>query len=149
MQTKNFALIGGLIMSIMGIIAFIPAMNIREGLPPLVVNTSYGMFLDIFPMNIFNKMTLLIFGSAGIWSYFTSNNNLYYTSLFSKVVLWVMGALAVIGLFPETNTLFGYWPLFGFEIIQHGVFALVGAYYGYIVNNSETLKTSTEHFYKA
>ncbi len=148
MQTKNFALIGGLIMSIMGIISFIPAMNVTEGLPPLMVNTSYGMFLDIFPMNIFNKAALLIFGIAGVWAYFTPENNLYYTSLYAKVVFWVMGALALLGLFPQTNTLFGYWPLFGFEIIAHGAFAIAGAYYGYIVNKHASYNSRPHRLHK-
>lgn len=148
MQTKNFALIGGLIMSIMGIISFIPAMNVTEGLPPLIVNTSYGMFLDIFPMNVFNKAALIIFGAAGMWAYFTPENNLYYTSIYAKVVFWVMGALAVLGLFPQTNTLFGYWPLFGFEIIAHGIFALAGAYYGYIVNKTESYNSRAHRLHK-
>lgn len=148
MQTKNFALIGGLVMIMMGIIALIPAMNVTEGLPPLVVNTSYGMFMDIFPMNIFNKAALIIFGIAGMWAYFNPENNLYYSTLYAKVVFWVMGALAVLGLFPQTNTLFGYWPLFGFEIIAHGIFALAGAYYGYIVHKTENYRTTPHRMHK-
>jgi hypothetical protein len=59
-----------------------------------------------------------------------------------------MGALALIGLFPQTNTLFGYWPLFGFEIIAHGIFALIGGYYGYIANKEDTFHT-THKMHKA
>lgn len=99
-------------------------------------------------MNIFNKAALLIFGIAGVWAYFTPENNLYYTSLYAKVVFWVMGALALLGLFPQTNTLFGYWPLFGFEIIAHGAFAIAGAYYGYIVNKHASYNSRPHRLHK-
>lgn len=138
MHTKNFALIGGLVMLIMGLISFIPAMNVVEGLPPLYVNMSYGMFLDLFPMNVFNKIALIAFGIGGLSAYFTTQDTLHYSIMFSKIVFWAMGALAILGLFPQTNTLFGYWPLFGFEIIVHGIFALIGGYYGYIANKEDT-----------
>ena len=138
MQTKNFALIGGLVMLMMGLIAFVPAMNVTEGLPPLKMNMSYGMFLDLFPMNIFNKVALILFGIGGLMAYFTTKDTLHYSIMFSKIVFWGMGALAILGLFPQTNTLFGYWPLFGFEIIAHGIFALIGGYYGYIANKEDT-----------
>ena len=137
MHIKNFALIGALIMMTMGLISFLPKMNVTEGLPSLSINTSYGMFLDLFPMNIFNKLLLIAFGISGLSAYFTTKNTLHYSIVFSRVLFWIMGALSILGLFPQTNTLFGYWPLFGFEIIVHGIFALLGGYYGYIAENEE------------
>jgi len=141
MHTKNFALIGGLVMLIMGLISFVPAMNVTEGLPPLYVNMSYGMFLDLFPMNVFNKMALLAFGIGGLAAYFTTKDTLHYSIVFSKIVSWVMGALALLGLFPQTITLFVYWQFFVFEIFTHGIFALIGGYYGYIANKEDTFHT--------
>ena len=141
MHIKNFALIGGLIMMTMGLISFLPTMNVTEGLPSLSINTSYGMFLDLFPMNIFNKVLLIAFGIGGLSAYFTTKNTLHYSIIFSQTVFWVMGALSILGLFPQTNTLFGYWPLFGFEIIVHGIFALIGGYYGYIADKEEVFHT--------
>ena len=140
MHTKNFALIGGLVMLMMGLISFIPTMNVTEGLPPLYVNTSYGMFLDLIPMNIFNKLALLLFGAGGLMAYFTTKDTLHYSIMYSKIVFWGMGVLALLGLFPQTNTLFGYWPLFGFDIIVHGIFSLIGGYYGYIANKEDTFR---------
>lgn len=145
MHTKNFALIGGLVMLMMGLIAFVPSLNVQEGLPPLIVNTSYGMFLDIFPLNIFNKLTLILFGIAGVAAYMSRDSSLKYSIIYSRVVFWTMGILAMLGLFPETNTLFGYWPLFGFEIIAHGFFAVLGGYYGYVANREEVIHHPPHH----
>lgn len=138
MHIKNFALISGLVMMTMGLISFLPTMNVTEGLPSLSINTSYGMFLDLFPMNIFNKVLLIAFGIGGLSAYFSTKNTLHYSIIFSKIVFWIMGTLSILGLFPQTNTLFSYWPLFGFEIIVHGIFALIGGYYGYIADKEET-----------
>ena len=137
MHIKNFALVGGLVMISMGLISFLPPMNVTEGLPPLYINLSYGMFLDLFPMNIFSKIAMLAFGVGGMSAYFTVKDTLLHSVNFSKIVFWGMGALSILGLFPETNTLFGYWPLFGFEIIIHGIFALIGGYYGYIADQDD------------
>jgi hypothetical protein len=145
MHTKNFALIAGLAMAMMGLIAFLPTLNVVEGLPPIYVNTSYGMFLDIFPMNIFNKLILIVFGITGVAAYMTAHRSLHFSIMYSKIVFWSMGALAILGLFPETNTLFGYWPLFGFEIIVHGLFALLGGYYGYVATREEMLHHTPHH----
>lgn len=148
MHTKNFALIAGLVMLMMGLIAFVPSLNVVEGLPPIEVNTSYGMFLDIFPLNIFNKIALIIFGIAGVFAYMTSKESYHYSVIYSKVVFWAMGTLAVLGLFPQTNTLFGYWPLFGFEIIVHGLFALLGGYYGYVATREDAYFTHPRDMHK-
>ena len=42
-----------------------------------------------------------------------------------------MGLAAILGAIPATHTLFGFWPLYGADILVHGIFAILGAYYGY------------------
>ncbi|MBC7428557.1 MAG: DUF4383 domain-containing protein [Bacteriovorax sp.] len=139
MSTRNFALIGGVVMLVMGCLALVPVLNSGvDTLPVLYVNTSYGLFLDLFPMNILNKVALIIFGLAGMACYFAKDQSFRYSKIFSKTVFWVMGALAILGLFPQTNTLSGYWPLFGYEVIAHGIFAVMGGYFGYLAIREQT-----------
>lgn len=133
MSTRNFALIGGIVMLAMGCLALVPTLNTgMETLPVLYLNQSYGLFLNLFPMNILNKAALIIFGLAGMACYYSRENSIHYSIIYSKVVFWVMGALAILGLFPQTNTLSGYWPLFGYEVMAHGLFAVIGGYFGYL-----------------
>ena len=142
MSTRNFAMIGGIVMLAMGCLALVPTLNSSpEMLPVLYVNQSYGLFLDLFPMNIFNKAALIIFGLAGMACYFVKENSFQYSKVFSKIIFWAMGALAILGLFPQTNTLSGYWPLFGYEVLAHGAFALLGGYFGYL----SMRETTTHH----
>lgn len=132
MYPKKFALIGGILMLAMGLFSLIPAfVGSAASLPMLNVETSYGLFLGLFPMNIFNKIALIVFGIAGVGAANAKFTSLPLSIHFSRAVFWVMGALAILGLIPATNTLNGYWPLFDGEVLAHGIFALVGAYYGY------------------
>lgn len=137
MATRNFALLCGILMLAMGCLALIPTLNSGvESLPVLYVNTSYGLFLDLFPMNIFNKIALIVFGLSGMSCYFAKHSH-HYSIIFSKVVFWVMGTLAILGLFSQTNTLSGYWPLFGYEVLAHGVFAALGGYFGFLSSRED------------
>ncbi|OYZ18612.1 MAG: hypothetical protein B7Y39_13240 [Bdellovibrio sp. 28-41-41] len=129
MNARNFAFWGGVVMLAMGILSLIPGLvGTKDTLPPLFVETSYGLFMNLFPMNIFNKVALILFGAAGIWTARSSSQSLERSAVFSQVVFYVMGGLAILGLFPATNTLFGYWPLFGGEVFGHALFAVIGAY---------------------
>lgn len=55
-----------------------------------------------------------------------------YASSASRAKLW--SVLAVLGLFPQTNTLNGYWPLFGADAALQAVCAAMGAYFGYALS---------------
>jgi hypothetical protein len=129
---RRFALVGGIIMLAMGILAFVPGLNGSiEGLPALRLESSYGMFLGIFPMNILNKLVLILMGIWGVVAARNHETDLRNPILFCKTTFVIMGLLTIFGLFPATNTLGGYWPLFGNEIWAHALFAIVGAYFGF------------------
>ena len=141
MNPRKFALYGGIVMLGMGVVSLIPNLvGSLDGLPVLNLNQSYGNFLNLFPMNIVNKVLLVIFGVAGIWAANLKGNSLPRSILFSRVVFFVMGAAAILGLFPQTNTFFGYWPLFGFEALAHMVFAVLGLYFGYALSQKANEK---------
>lgn len=134
MRPTKFAFWGGIVMLAMGVLAFLPALSLlpsEAGLPALQVEASYGAFLGNFPMNVFNKTALILFGLAGIAVSYSPARSLPLSIKWSQAVFVVMGVLAVLGLIPSTNTLFGYWPLFGGEVLAHGIFAALGAYFGY------------------
>ena len=128
MNSRAFAFWGGIVMLVMGTLALIPNLSAHPPwLPPLRLDVSYGLFLNIFPMNIINKLALIAFGLAGILTANSTRNSILY----SRVVFFVMGTAAVLGMFPQTYTFFGLWPLFGAEVLTHGIFALLGAYAGF------------------
>lgn len=98
-------------------------------LPKLKVETSYGKFLRIFPLNVFNKAALTLFGVAGILASRARTEN--PARGFSRAVAIAMGPLALLGVIPRTETPFGMLPLFGAEVAAHGTFAAIGAKVGF------------------
>jgi hypothetical protein len=137
MHVKRFALIFGILALAVGIISFIPALSeYPSWLPVLKIDTSYGVFMGV-PMNIFNKIILIVFGALGIGAATIPGKNLPYSIAYSRLVFAFMGCATILGLIPQTSTLNGYMPLFGNDALAHGIFSLMGAYFGFVL----TLKT--------
>jgi hypothetical protein len=119
-------------MFLFGAIALVPSLvGPMVDLPPLNVETSYGLFLGYFPMNIFNKVALIILGLAGMIVSRERFTSLPASINYSRWLFIITAVLAILGAIPETNTLLGYWPLFGKEIGLHAIIAVLGAYFGY------------------
>jgi hypothetical protein len=135
MKAKDFARVGGILMLGMGATALaFPRLSRPPrdaGLPPLRVETSYGKFVDLFPLNIFNKSALIAFGIAGILSSSLEKRDRPLSTFYSRAVFYAMAPLAILGAIPQTRTLFGLWPLYGGEVGTHGLFAALGAYFGF------------------
>lgn len=131
MNTRTFTRTVGWVMLIIGVFALIPQFStLPDWLPNLKLETSYGLFINLFPMNIINKLALLAFGVAGIWVS-QPRNPIELNIRYSKTLFVVMAIAALLGIYRPLNTLLGYWPLFGADIWLHTVFAGLGAYFGY------------------
>jgi hypothetical protein len=136
MHPKQFALIGGALMLIVGVVAFVPAFNTAPadaGLPLLNLETSYGLFLNAIPMNVINKLVLIAFGITGIWASYRPLTNLPTSINWSRWVFAVMGVGTILGMFYQTNTVGGYWPLFGGDVALHALGTVLGAYFGFVL----------------
>jgi hypothetical protein len=130
---RDFAKLGGASMLAMGLASWIPSLSQSAEsarLPALRVQTSYGKFLGLFPLNVFNKSALCLFGIAGVLASRAPSERAAVN--YARAVAIAMGPLAVLGAIPRTRTLFGYWPLFGNEVLTHGNFAALGTYFGFI-----------------
>lgn len=137
MNAKKFALVGGIVMLVMGALSLIPAFTgVAFGLPLLKIETSYGLFLGIFPLNIVNKVILIALGMWGIAAASDPALAIPRSITYSRSVFAISAVLTVLGLFSQTNTLFGFAPLFGAGLWLHGVMALVSGVFGYSVVNT-------------
>lgn len=134
MNAKNFALVGGIVMLVLGALSLIPAFTgMSFGLPILKIETSYGLFLGIFALNIINKAILIGLGLWGIAAASDPVLSIPRSITFSRTVCWLTAVFAVLGMIPQTNTLFGFAPLFGAGVWLHSVLALVSGVFGYSV----------------
>lgn len=134
MNVKNFALVGGIVMLVIGALSLIPAFSgLAFGLPLLRIETSYGLFLGIFPLNIVNKGILIALGMWGIAAASDPAIALPRSTTYARSVFAIAAVLTLLGLFSQTNTLFGFAPLFGAGIWLHAVMALSAGLFGYSV----------------
>ena len=137
MNSKKFAFIGGSFMLLMGLFALIPGLTVySKTLPALSIDMNYGYFLNLFPMNIVNKVALIIMGIAGIAASnagYQENKKISNKApvVWSRLVFYVMSLLTILGSFEQIKTFGGYWPLFGNGIWFHALCAISGGYYGY------------------
>ena len=93
-----------------------------EGLLPLNLEVSHGMFMNMLPMNIVNKLALLTFGVAGI----LTSQKLSSSVAWTWATFIAMTPLTIMGIFPATNTLFGYADLYFTQIPTYGLFGILG-----------------------
>ena len=133
MRPKQFALIAGIFMALIGVLAFIPSLNVvpAQGMPQLNVDSSYGLLFGYVPMNALNKIILIVMGLVGIAVSMAPATALPGSIRWSRILFVMMGVLAIMGIFPQTYTFFGIMPLYGWDVVTHAAFALLGAYYGY------------------
>ena len=131
MNTRKFAFFAGILMLVEGVCALAQGLStFPDWLPVLQITQGYGVFLNLVPMNIVNKLVLVSFGIAGIvvaQKRFSLEANVRYF----KVVFFVMGIAGVLGLFRYTYTLFGVMPLMRGAAVEHLAFAALAAYLSY------------------
>ena len=137
MDPKKFALFFGISNLIVGALSLIPSLvGSVEGLPELALPVSYGNFLGYFALNVMNKGALISVGIFGILAATAKFNALPRSINYARACCVLMAAMAVLGLIPQTNTLFGYWPLFGTaNVTASALFAVLSGAFGYYLTS--------------
>ncbi|MGF1676373.1 MAG: DUF4383 domain-containing protein [Rivularia sp. (in: cyanobacteria)] len=139
METRNFALIMGIVFFSIGIMGFIPFLVSKPATtsPELIIDTGYGYLMGLFPINILHNIVHLVFGIWGVGI----NGNFVLARLYSRSLAVIYGLLAIMGLIPFANILFGLIPIFGSDVWLHALIAVAGAYFGFIVPSQEKTRT--------
>lgn len=134
---QKFSLIIGAAYLLMGIIGFIPAfVTEAAGVPPTISNlgvmSGYGYLMNLFPTNTPHNIIHIVTGLIGI----LASISLDSARLFSGQLGIYYSVLAVLGVIPIANTFFGLFPLFGYDVLLHGVTGLLGIYFGFFATPS-------------
>jgi hypothetical protein len=127
--TRYFALIVGTAFIAAGIAGFIPFFtpHAPPDAPHLMVDTSYGYLLGLFPVNIIHNVFHFAVGVMGVLAFRSYPSSLQ----FSRFLGISLGVLTLMGMIPALSTGFGLWPLYGHDIWLHGLEAVIGLYLGY------------------
>jgi hypothetical protein len=138
MSLKYFSLISGIILMVIGVAGFFPAMlaNMPDSAPKLAITYGSGLLWGIFPVNI---MSNLFHTFIGVWgaSCFGSS---YASRSYARSTAITMAILAVFGFIPVLNTVLGLMPVQGSNIGFHAVLAITAAWFGYASQASELVR---------
>jgi hypothetical protein len=130
MHTRNFALILGIVYTLIGVAGFIPGLlePAPPGAPDLAVTARYGLLFGLFPVNAVHNLVHLALGIWGLIAYASWDDARRY----ARSLAIIYAALTVLGVLPRPlSTLFGLAPLFGHDIWLHALTAVVAAYFGW------------------
>ena len=128
MNTRNFAMVAGIVYIVVGVLGFVPRLLTSPAdAPPLTVNQAYGYLFGLFPVNILHSLVHL---AVGVWGVLAAST-LGAARTYAVSMAVIFGVLTVMGFVPGLNTVFGLIPLFGHDIWLHAVTAIVAAYFGF------------------
>ena len=130
MNTRTFALIFGIVFLAVGAGGFIPGLTDHSAAPAagLTQTDGFGHELGLFPINTIHNIIHLLFGVWGVVAYRSyAGARTYFRS-----VAVIYGLLTILGLLPQTNTTFGFVPIYGNDVWLHALLALVAAYFGWV-----------------
>lgn len=144
MGVRYFAIVFGIVYTLVGVLGFFPAFltPIAEPGNGMAIDTLYGNLLGIFPVNILHTLVHLVLGIWGIAAY-----RAYASSrVYARSLAVIFGVLAVFGLIPGLNTLFGLVPLFGTDVFLHAATAIIAAYFGWASHDAVDARDSADSY---
>lgn len=141
MKTRYFALIAGIVYTLVGILGFFPGASTQPGpnAPDLAVDSLYGWLLGLFAINILHNFVHLAIGIWGLAAYRSYGG----ARGFARGLAILYAVFAVMGLIPGLNTTFGLVPLFGHDVWLHALTAAVAAYFGWGTPDEDEVRTTT------
>lgn len=134
---QKFALAIGVAYLVMGVMGFIPGLVSQSNvIPPSIENlgvvSGFGYLVGLFPINTPHNVIYIITGLLGI----VASIALDSSRLFSGQLGIYFTTLAVLGFVPVANTFFGLFPIYGANVILHGLTGALGIYFGFFATPS-------------
>lgn len=128
---QYFASISGIFFLLLGITGLLPGLVQYSGVTSNASDAygmAYGYIAGVIPTNGIHAFIRIVVGLLGI----AASISLDSSRIYSRLVAVSYGLFAVLGLIPYTNTLFGTVPIFGSDVLLHGLSAAIAFYYGFI-----------------
>ncbi len=131
----------GIIYVLIGILGFIPPLiqpttsssGAMAGMP------DSGLLFGLFPINLLHTLVHLIVGIWGVLAY----SRYGAARTFARVMTIVFAILTIMGLIPGLDTVFGLVSLYGWDVLLHGLTAVISAYFGFVATAAEPTYTDT------
>lgn len=143
MSLKYFSLVCGIVLMVIGVAGFFPAMlgELPDDAPALAITYGSGLLWGVFPVNV---MANLFHTLMGVWGA-TCFGSSYAARSFARSSAVIMAILAISGFVPLLNTVLGLMPVYGNNIWLHGLVAVTGAWFGYASPASELVRKADKY----
>ncbi|HEY2588318.1 MAG TPA: DUF4383 domain-containing protein [Tepidisphaeraceae bacterium] len=140
MATRMFALINGLIYTLIGILACLPQFRWRPERAQLRMQDAHwagGFFGGFVECNLPHNILWIVIGVGGLIASVTfATSKMYGQAVFAVMTLFVFWGLLPIGI----GDLWGFLPLSGWNIPIHFVTAVLAWYYGAVYAREAELR---------
>jgi hypothetical protein len=125
-----------------GIAGFLPSFTHAPPVdaPPLLVHTSYGYLLGLFPINIIHNLFHLLIGILGV----ALSMKVYTARLYLQGFAIALTFLTIAGLLPGLNSMFGLAPVYGHDVWLHATEALAAGYAGFVMPSKQDSRAVAE-----
>lgn len=135
MNPRPFAWVAGAILLILGIAGFIPPLVTVED-DPLRVAAGVGgpQLFGLFPVSPVLSGLHVLLGAWGLYA----GSRLGRAVWFSRRAAFIFLILLAMGTIPEADTLFGTAPLYGNNLLLHGLLALLSILFGWLYRRPAT-----------
>jgi hypothetical protein len=129
MNPRPFAWTAGALLLLLGIAGFIPPLAPAEA-DPLRIAAGVGgaQLLGLFPVAPVLSGLHAALGAWGLWAGSRLGRSLW----FARRAALVFAVLLVMGMIPGADTLFGMAPLYGNNLLLHGLLAILCFLFGWM-----------------
>jgi hypothetical protein len=129
MNPRPFAWIAGIILLLIGVAGFVPPLVFVQD-DPLRVAAGVGgpQLLGLLPVSpVLSGMHILL----GAWAIYGGTRTLR-ALWFARRAALIFALLLVMGMIPGPDTLFGAAPLYGNNLLLHGVLTILCFLFGWL-----------------
>jgi hypothetical protein len=128
--TRYFALVLGIVYTLVGLAGFVPGLGSERTEPHLTVEANYQNVLGLFPVNVLHNLVHLAVGILGVLAFAT----FAAARTYARGLAIFYALLAVMGLIDAANlnTTFDLIPIFGHAVWLHALTAAAAGYVGFV-----------------
>jgi len=129
MNPRPFAYSAGLVLLLLAVLGLVPPL-VQQEEDPLRIAAGVGgaYLLGLFPASLGLS---IIHGLLGGWALYAAPR-LGRAVRFARAATFIFGALLVMGTIPGADELFGIAPLYGNNLLVHGLLALLSFLFGWM-----------------
>lgn len=139
MNPRPFAWLAGALLVLIGVAGFVPPL-VDSSADPLRVAAGVG-HAQLFGLLPVSALLNLIHFGLGVWGLY-AGRTLGRSVFYARRMSIAAGLLTLAGLIPGPDVLWGTAPLYGNNVLLHGLLTLSAALFGWLYRKAPALAAS-------